>query len=278
MEPVRIASPAAGDAQELIVDARGARGERPLSAQRAELDQRAALGRSRIEAPREAPKALGVHVLGALGVAHGEAPARAEREPRRGEPGGPRDGEDEGRLGGHCGEARNEGGEAVLVHPALLDPGAPPAHVRDGEGVAVRAREHDRARAGAPRKRPSSRRSAPALLGAGPDEHRPLGLGDIAERAVEHRIDDPVRGERFENAPGAGRACAPRLRNGLPGILVHRHGVGTGVVEHRAGGAPGVGARAMDEMARGVGFEERDRIERHRHGATASSAALRGSW
>ena len=118
---------------------------------------------------------------------------------------------------GHCGEARNEGGEAVLVHPALLDPGAPPAHVRDGEGVAVRAREHDRARAGAPRKRPCSWRSLPALLGAGPDEHRPLGLGDIAERAVEHRIDDPVRGERFENAPGAGRACAPRLRNGLSG-------------------------------------------------------------
>ena len=81
MEPVRIASPAAGDAHERIIDARGARGERPLAAQCPELDQRAALGHRRIEAPGEQPHPLGVHVLGALGAAHGQAPARAEREP-----------------------------------------------------------------------------------------------------------------------------------------------------------------------------------------------------
>ena len=100
MEPVRIASPAAGDAHERIIDARGAHRERPLAAQCPELDERAALRSQRIEAPREQPQALGVHVLGALGVAHGDAPARAEREPRRGEPGRSRDGEDErGRRG-----------------------------------------------------------------------------------------------------------------------------------------------------------------------------------
>ena len=164
------------------------------------------------------------------------------------------------------------------MHPALLDPGAPPAHVRDGEGRVGRASEHDRARAGAPRKRAGPWRSAPALLGAGPDEHRPLGLGDIADRAVEHRIDDPVRAERGEDPPGVGRTRAAGLHNALSRILGHRHGVGVGVVEHRAGGAPGVGARATDEMARGVGFEERDRVERHVHGATASSGTLRGSW
>ena len=163
------------------------------------------------------------------------------------------------------------------MHPALFERSAPPAHVRDGERHMVMACEHDRAHGGTPRKRALSHRVPPAPHGAGLLKRRPLGLGGVAERALDHRIDDAVRRQRLEDPFAVLRERPARLRNGPARVLGHRHSVGVRVVEHRAGGAPGVGVPTMDEAARGVLGEERHRVVRHVHGTTAGSARLRGS-
>ena len=161
------------------------------------------------------------------------------------------------------------------MHPALLDVRASPAHVRDGERHAALACEHHRTRRGTPVERALPRRTAPA--GPRLHEHRPLRLGGIAKRALNHRIDDAALRQRLEDAPRVPRHRPPRLREAPAGVLVHWHPERVRVAEHRLGDASGIAVLSMDQVAPGVLGEERDRVERHGHGTTASSAGLRVS-
>ena len=163
------------------------------------------------------------------------------------------------------------------MHPALLDVRTPPVHVRDGERHAARAREHHRTRRGTPAERALPRRSAPALACPRLHEHHPLGLVGIAERTVDHRIDDAALRQRLEDAPCVPHPRPPRLCEAPAGVLVDWHPERVRVAEHRLGDASGIAVLCMDQVPPGVLGEERDRVERHGHGTTASSAGLRGS-
>ena len=83
VQQVRILSPSPSEAHERAVNGQGVGSERPLPAEPAEREQRAALGFPPGEAVRKAAKTGGVHELGALGMAHRKPVRCAEHEHRR---------------------------------------------------------------------------------------------------------------------------------------------------------------------------------------------------
>ena len=129
-------------------------------------------------------------------MARREPPAGAEREHRWGEVRGTRHGHDVRRPGRRRDQAPNQCVQAVGVHPALLERAPPPAHVRNGEWRAPVTREHDRARAGTPRKRPLSCRAAPALLATDTARLSALLIYGVNKTLQDHRTHEAASGDR----------------------------------------------------------------------------------
>ena len=272
-----VLAPVGGETDEPSIDRRNVRGERPLAAQMPERKDRPWLRMHVAKAPCETENAPRVHGFGAIGKAHGEPLAAAERKPAGREAGPARDRDDEGLARGLGGEARDERLEAVLVHPALLDVRSRPAHVADGVGRPTAPGDDDRARGGAAARGTFLRRSPRAPRVA--ELPKPLALvgGGAAQLARDHPIDDSEPGEPLEHLP-PGRAFRPsRLAKRLAGVRLHRHAERVETIEHLARGRPRVVVRTGGEVPRRVRGKERDRVEAHGAGTTAGTGGLAAS-
>ena len=213
-----------------------------------------------------------------LRVTDGQPPAAAERQAGRREGRPPGDRDDEGLFGRVRDQAREQGVEAVLVHPALLDEVGRPAHVGDDERFFAMPRHDDRAFRG------------PALFGqeffrfffrqpgACLLQQTLLIVGRVADVARDHRVHDCILRQRrarlFSPLPVV---RPPRLPQGLAGVFLHRHSVGVRLVEYVTDRGAGIFSRLGDQVSGRVRCEERDGIERHVHGTTAGSGGLAAS-